>query len=315
MKSAKKIGTIVAVVVIVAVTTGAVMLISGSKKSGGGPGGRNFPQGMSSRDTVYSVITMDARKTTLKDFVMTNGEVETQSSIEVFPSIGGKVVEMNVSLGSPVRKGDVIAKIDPSEPGSYYALSPVTAPISGSILSAPVRTGAKVSVSSVVTTIGDIENLQVTAKIPERYVASLVPGLKAEILLEAYPDSVFAATVTRVSPVLDPATRTKEIILNFDRRDSRINAGMFAKVKLYTVDYAGAVAVPQDSVVENNDAKYLFVVKSDGTAEKREITTGKSVDGYIQITDGISEGDKVVIEGMLSLYDGAKVNDITKSAK
>ncbi len=315
MKSAKKIGTIVAVVVIVAVTAGAVMLISGSKKSGGGPGGRNFPQGMSSRDTVYSVITMDARKTTLKDFIMTNGEVETQSSIEVFPSIGGKVVEMNVSLGSSVRKGDVIAKIDPSEPGSYYALSPVTAPISGSILSAPVRTGAKVYVSSVITTIGDVENLQVTAKIPERYVASLVPGLKAEILLEAYPDTVFAATVTRVSPVLDPATRTKEIILNFDRRDSRINAGMFAKVKLYTVDYSGSVAVPQDSVVENNDAKYLFVVKSDGTAEKREITTGKSVDGYIQVTDGISEGDKVVIEGMLSLFDGAKVNDITKSAE
>ena len=66
-------------------------------------------------------------------------------------------------------------------------------------------------------------------------------GLKAEISLEAYPEQIFSATVVRVSPVLDAASRTKQVILNFDKKDSRVNAGMFAKVKLYTVDYVNVV--------------------------------------------------------------------------
>ena len=56
---------------------------------------------------------------------------------------------MRVSLGSPVKAGDIIAYIDPSEPGSYYAKSPVTAPIDGSIITSPVKIGQKVSMNSV----------------------------------------------------------------------------------------------------------------------------------------------------------------------
>ena len=79
------------------------------------------------------------------------------------------------------------------------------------------------------------------------------------------------ATVSRISPVLDAATRTKEVILNFDEKDSRINAGMFAKVKLYTIDYSNHIVIPQDALVTNNDDKYVFVTKEDNTVEKREM--------------------------------------------
>lgn len=136
---------------------------------------------------------------------------------------------MNVSLCSPVKKGDIIGYIAPLEPGSYYAKSPITCPISGSILTAPSTPGQKVQVSSVITKIGDIENLQISTKIPERYVAEVAVGQKAETKLEAYPDVSFFASVVRISPVVDSSTRTKEIILNFDQKDSRVNAGMFAK--------------------------------------------------------------------------------------
>ena len=276
------------------------------------PGNANSNTSSKKSQTVTPVRTVVANEVILQDYVMTSGDIQTQTSIEVFPSIGGTIVQMNVSLGSPVKKGDVIGYIDPSEPGSYYAKSPITCPISGSILTAPAKPGQKVQASSVITKIGDIENLQISAKIPERYVAELAVGQKAEIKLEAYPDVNFSASVVRISPVVDSATRTKEIILNFDKKDSRINAGMFAKVKLFTSAYKGTFAIGQDSIVSNSDKNYLFVVNDDDTVSKREVTLGKNVDGYYQILSGIEFGETVVTEGMLTLYEGAKVRDIGK---
>ena len=263
--------------------------------------------------TVLTVRTQVAEVVTLHDYINTNGDIEAVNSVTVYPDIGGKIVSTNVTLGSPVRRGDVIARVDPSEPGSSYTLSPVLAPINGSIIKTPLKVGTKVTTSSAVTTIGDIASLQITAKIPERYVASLRTGLKAEISLEAYPDAVFAATVTHVSPVLDVNARTKEIVLTFDENDMRINAGMFGKVKLYTLDYGGAVALPSDAVVTKGDKPYLYVVKSDDTVEQREITLGQSVDGIVQVLSGIEEGERVVVEGGQVLSNGAKVRDISST--
>ena len=275
------------------------------KNKEGGPGGRR------GASTVFSVKTALLEKTVLHDYVSTNGEVEAQSSIEVFPDIGGKVVSVEVQLGSPVRKGQILAYIDPSEPGAHYVKSPVYAPINGSIVSTPVKPGSRVTTGSVLTEIGDIRNLQVSASIPERYVALLKPGLSAHITLEAYPGVIFTATVSRVSPVVDAASRTKEIILTFDKQDSRINAGMFAKVVLYTVDYSGQVTMPTDSLVTKDDKYYAFVLGEDGRVSRREVTVGKTVDSVTQLLSGVSEGERVVVEGQTSLSDGAQVRDIT----
>ena len=272
-------------------------------------------RGRAPSQTVSTVRTQIAQVEVLHDYINTNGDIEAVNSVDVYPDIGGKIVSTNVTLGSRVRRGDVIARVDPSEPGSSYTLSPVLAPINGSIIKTPLKVGTKVTTSSVVTTIGDIASLQITAKIPERYVASLRTGLKAEISLEAYPDAVFAATVTHVSPVLDVNARTKEIVLTFDENDARINAGMFGKVKLYTLDYEGAVVLPSDAIVTKGDKPYLYVVKDDDTVEQREVTQGKSVDGIVQILSGIEQGERVVVEGGQVLSNGAKVRDISNAAR
>ncbi|MFA6938241.1 MAG: efflux RND transporter periplasmic adaptor subunit, partial [Treponema sp.] len=137
-------------------------------------------------------------------------------------------------------------------------------------------------------------------------------GLKANIVLEAYPDVVFTATVSSVSPVVDSSSRTKEVILNFDKQDDRINAGMFAKVTLYTLNYSNAVTVPEDCIIEKSNKKYVYVVKADGeTVSEREVTIGETVDNVIQLLTGVSDGETVVVEGMRVLTDGSKILDIT----
>ena len=314
MEKKSKISLIVTVAAVL-LTVAAVVIINATKNTenagGSGKGGARGWGGAG--NTIFTVRSAEAVKKTLNDYVITNGEVESQSAVEVFPSMGGKVQQINVLLGSQVKKGDVIAKIDPSEPGTKYALSPVEAPISGSIVSTPLKVGTKVTTNSAVTMIGDIDNLQISASVPERYVSELKTGLKAEITVEAYPDVIFMATVSRVSPVVDAATRTKQVIMNFDKKDSRVNAGMLAKVKLYTSKYSGKLVVPSDAIITNDDdVSYLFVVNDDYTVSRRTVKTGKAIDGMIQVTDNLMAGERVVYEGMLSLSDGANVNDLAK---
>lgn len=314
MEKKSKISLIVTVAAVL-LTVAAVVAINATKntENAGGPGKGGGRGWRGAGNTIFTVRSVEAVKKTLNDYVITNGEVESQSAVEVFPSMGGKVQQINVLLGSQVKKGDVIAKIDPSEPGTKYALSPVEAPISGSIVSTPLKVGTKVTTNSAVTMIGDIDNLQISASVPERYVSELKTGLKAEITVEAYPDVIFMATVSRVSPVVDAATRTKQVIMNFDKKDSRVNAGMFAKVKLYTSKYSGKLVVPSDAIITNDDdVSYLFVVNDDYTVSRRTVKTGKAIDGMIQVTDNLMAGERVVYEGMLSLSDGANVNDLAK---
>ncbi|MCQ2591446.1 MAG: efflux RND transporter periplasmic adaptor subunit [Treponema sp.] len=332
MVSVKKVTiTTVVVVVLIALTFGGIKFINRPKdgnkngfgapgvgapagKAGGAPGaGKPSAGGWGGAGaTVTSVKTVMAIPQTMHDFVNTNGNIETQRSVDVFASAtSGKVVQVNVSLGSKVNAGDIIAYVDSSAAGVTYKWSPVTAPISGSIIQTPVKVGQQINASTIITKIGDIDNLQISANIPERYVGALKPGLKAEITLQAYPGVVFKATVVRVSPVLDPASRTKTVILNFDKKDSRVNAGMFAKVKLYTVDYPNSIAIPQDAIVTVGKDSYLYVVQNNDTVQKRLVVLGQNVDGYYQIASGINPNEKVVVAGMLTLTDGAKVKDIS----
>lgn len=261
-------------------------------------------------EAVFTVKSQSAEIKDLYSYIATNGSIEANRQIEVFPDIGGKLIEVSVALGSKVKKGQVIAQIDPSVPGSRYSASPVTAPISGYITSVPLQIGTTVSVSSPIAVIGDIEDLQVSVNIPERFVAVLKTGLKAEMTLEAFPAEKFLATVIRVSPVVDSVSRTKEVQLAIDTVDPRINAGMFPKIKLYTTITPNAVTIPQASIVSNFGSNYVFVVNGDSTVSRREITQGVTVDGVTQITSGVSAGERVVVQGMQILSDGVKVKDL-----
>lgn len=300
--------------------TAAALLIAYAftfgKNKNGAPGKGKPGKGAwgAAGNTEFSVVTKAVEPETLHGYIVANGEIESQNSVSVYPNVSGKIVSTAVLLGSAVKRGDIIAYVDPSQPGEYYKQSPVYAPIAGSVISTPAKNGTTVSPNTEITRIGDINNLQIVADIPERYVSFLKPGLKALVSVQAYPEEKFAATVKRVSPVVDAASRTKQIILNFDERDSKINAGMFSQIILYTKDYSGAVTVPKSALVTNEDKYFAYVMQGDSTVEKREVSLGEEVDGIVQIVSGLRQGERVVIQGQTSLSNGAKVKDITGAA-
>jgi RND family efflux transporter MFP subunit len=214
-------------------------------------------------------------------------------------------------LGSIVQKGQVIAEVDPSKPGSSYSLSPVIAPISGTVVGVPLSVGATVSASTLIVTIADSQRLEIEAHIPEREVGQLREGLEAEVTLVAFPGEIFHARVSQVSPMLDANSRTKRIVLGFAAQDSRINAGMFAGIKLNTRNYTNVITVPAEAVVEVRGVNGVYALEdTEERARFREITAGVTVDGETEIQSGLDAGMLVVVQGQQFLTDGAKVRVI-----
>jgi RND family efflux transporter MFP subunit len=218
----------------------------------------------------------------------------------------GKLVTVKAALGTRVRQGDLIAQVDPSSAGSRYMASSVYAPISGIVCAVPLAVGSTVQAGSIITSIAQADDLQIEALIPEREVSQLRVGLTATVTLPAFQGEVFVAKITQVSPILDPASRTKKIVLRFEKSDTRINAGMFAHVKLNTRTYSNVVTVPAESIIEKSSVKYVYGFYN-GKVELKEVVTGVTVDYNTEIKSGLVSGDALVIQGQQFLSDGVAV--------
>ncbi|MCR5614204.1 efflux RND transporter periplasmic adaptor subunit [Treponema sp.] len=223
----------------------------------------------SQKEPVQAVRVEKLETSDLRKFIELNGNIRAEKSMNVYPIVSGKISGTPVHLGSTVKKGDTVAFVDPSLPGSRYSLNAVTSPINGTVISIPLKEGTRVNTETAVVVIGDLSKLQIITYIPERYVSYLKAGLEADISLEAYPDEIFSAVISEISPVLDEATRTKEIILTFTKKDARINAGMFAGVKLYIKNYAKVLSVPTSCIIEKNGSKFVYLIDDENTESRQ----------------------------------------------
>ncbi|MDR0689114.1 MAG: efflux RND transporter periplasmic adaptor subunit [Spirochaetaceae bacterium] len=288
--------------------------LASDNAAGPGPGmgpGRGGGPGTQGQDTVFAVRTANAERRTLQAYIEVNGNIVSEDQVAVVPDAAGKLVSMKVGLGSLVQKGALVAEVDPSRPGAAYSLSPVYAPISGTVVSHPLTIGSTVSTGVTLLTLAAAGSVEIEAAIPEREVGQLRTGLRAEVFLEAFPGEVFAAEVIRLSPVLDPVSRTKQIVLAFIREDPRIDPGMFARIKLNTRTYHEVVSVPGEAIVENRGITVVYVVSEEAERVRvREIAAGVSVDGEVEIKSGLESGEAVVVQGQQFLTDGAAVRVI-----
>jgi multidrug efflux pump subunit AcrA (membrane-fusion protein) len=268
------------------------------------------PSAIPAEETVYSVRTVQVEIRDIQEYLEAGGDVITETSVDIFPDIAGKLVRLHAGLGDFVQKGQIIASVDPSKPGLTYTLSPVRAPISGTILEVPGKIGATVGESSVIARAGQLGSIQVKALIPEKQTGRVLLGQKAGVSFEAYPGEIFSALISRLSPVVDPLSRTREIRLTFTQPVSRVSVGMFARIRIETVVRVGRALIPESAVSRGGQS--VFVVGPDSRAEERMIGAGISLDGFIEVIQGLQAGEIIISEGHGLLSDGVKVRVLSE---
>ena len=244
---------------------------------------------------------------TIEKSVIINGEILARNQVTIYPAVSGKLTAYYFSIGDRVNRGDVVASVDPSRPGEVYSQSPVISTVSGTVLQAPYSIGDTVTVQSGVYVLGDLSSLLVETFVPERFVAEIRQGMRADLWFEAIGTEIFSAEVIEINPVLDPASRTLRIRMRFLNYDPRIKAGMFATVSLVTNRKTDVPIVARTSVINTYGSWIIFIADENNIARRREVTLGIDNEDYYEILSGVSMGERVVSAGQNFLSDGDPV--------
>lgn len=256
-----------------------------------------------------SAIPVKATKVELRDLndvLEYVGNIKAQDEVNVYPKVSGKIIEKVKEDGSRVSKGDTILYIDRDEVGLTFEKAPVESPLSGVVGRVYVDIGANVSSQTPVALVVNMDKAKINLDIPERYLPKVSLSQEAKITVDAYPDEEFIGQVTKISPVLDLATRTAPIEITIGNPQHRLQPGMFARVNLSIRELKNIPVILKEAVMGKEPDLYVFVVE-ENKAVLRKVKLGIRQGPYIEAKEGLKAADLVVIMGQQRLYDNAAV--------
>lgn len=267
---------------------------------------------------VFAVNTTTSVAGQISDYIALSGDIIAGTSVDAYSDAAGKITRVYVRAGNRVSRGDPIAAVDPSRPGMNYIESIVRAPIGGTVVSLPAQVGMTISQSVPLARIGGT-GLETRVYVAERYISKVALNQPCDIILDAYPGEVFKGSVKEISPTVDATSRTMEVRINVSNIESRLKAGMFAKVRIITETKDNIVKIPGTAVITRFGETYLFTLDTDRddpafqVARKTIVTPGILVDGALEISEGLKPDAEIVVKGQTLLDDGVRVRVIEKT--
>ena len=156
--------------------------------------------------------------------------------------------------------------------------------------------------------LADVSVLVVRVQLSELDVVHLERGATVAVSLDAYPDTRLEGRVRRIFPSADPASRLVPVEVALGPRPPGVEArpGFLARVEFALDRKSRALAVPASAVGVTNAGTFVYVVQDDTLAQK-DVTLGVTVEGWVEVTKGVDEGEQVVVSGHTNLRPGARV--------
>jgi HlyD family secretion protein len=185
--------------------------------------------------------------------------------------------------------------------------SEIRSPINGVITDRSLFEGETASAGTPLITVMDTSVLLAKAHIAHNLAVQLKVGDAASVRVPGLNDPV-PATVSMVSPALDPGSTTLEVWVKIDNRSGKLKVGVPVKVSITGQTVAEAWKVPDSAILTADDGrKSVMVVGSDGAAHSKPVTLGIDDGNDVQVTSGIAPTDMVITGGAYGLDEGTKV--------
>ena len=195
-----------------------------------------------------------------------------------------------------------------SQTGKVQDHMTIYAPESGTVIKKDVLKGQYVKEGSMMYTIADMFHLWMMADIYEYEMGLIELGQDVEITTAAFPGQVFTGEVTFIEPFLNEVTRSLKVRVDVPNPDLELKPAMFVnatfKIPLWKPDQkgtAGVLSIPRSAVLHTGLRKLIYIEVEKGLFEAREIKTGYDTEGYVEVLDGLKEGDVVVTRGAFLL--------------
>ncbi|HXZ84638.1 MAG TPA: efflux RND transporter periplasmic adaptor subunit [Myxococcota bacterium] len=183
----------------------------------------------------------------------------------------------------------------------------VKAPFDGLIAQRFISVGEFVQPSTRLFELVALDPIEVEFRVAEIDSSRVRVGQVVDVRVAPFPDDVFKATVTLVSPMIDPASRTLRVKGTLANPDGRLRPGLFARADLGVSHREGVLMIPEEAILERSDGKVVFRMAGADKVERRVIHTGVYRGGKVEVLDGLVSGDHVVTRGHTELVDGSVV--------
>ena len=241
-------------------------------------------------------IAMVERRT-LQRRIDTVGYVEydlTQLSY-IYPAGAGNIRDLSVSFkGERVRRGQLLFRLFSPRAGNYF--DDAYSEMDGVVVALNVSEGAYVTPVTQAVTLGDLSNLWLIADVFESQAAWVAVGQRAEVRLPYILDRSWKGKVEYIYPDLDPETRTLKVRMRFANPGETLKPNMHAEVTIYT-GQREALAIPRDALIETGEQQRVILALGEGRFQPRDVTRGMESGGWVEIKDGLKEGERVVVSG------------------
>lgn len=233
------------------------------------------------------------------------GSISARKTAPVFPETMGRITRILVEEGSKVYKNRRLMGIRNETIGFEYEEGFITSPISGTVASIMVDIGSMVNPQMMVAKVVDFSKVKVLFNVSETEVDCIKKKTSVQVRVDGLENGSFKANISEISPVIDPSTKTVKVTAIADNPKRFLKPGMTARVTVNLGEKKDVVFVEKDAYREG----FLFVIE-DSIAKKRDVKIGIVGDEYIEIVEGLTEGERVIIVGQERLAGDEKVNPI-----
>ena len=202
-----------------------------------------------------------------------------------------------------IKKGDVIAKlVDKS----------IVAPFAGILGKRGISGSSLGSENTIILTLDDSRKVLCDLKIPEVYAAVLKKDLKLKAKFSAYKNKTYEGIIESVASRVDAQTRSILARAQINNENSEIIPGSLLEIEIL-YNEKSSLSAPDTSIMYEGSKKFIYKIIEDNKIKKVEVKTGVRSLGNLEVLDGLTEGDKIIAEGLTKVRPGMEVKPILKS--
>lgn len=282
------------------------------------------------------VKIIEATMQNLYDEYETIGECKATSSRDYYAQISGTITSINAKQNTALKAGDVILKINgPLADATYQSadktlkrnktlldkgiISPaaleqskinfeaarktydnmvITAPFDGTIGVIQYEVGDTVTPGDYLVSITSGSKTEFLVNLPEKLINIITHNTKVAIWYDgSYQEN---GEINSISPYINKESGGFSVKVTTTKKNSKLIHNSFTKIKFFLNPH-NALAIPEKAIMKNDTGNFVFLVTKDNIVKQTYVTLGSRLNGNIEVTSGLAEGDKIILEGLTNV--------------
>lgn len=284
--------------------TGVLLACACTKERGGG--GTRVGRGGPAAVRTESLASQRAPR-----FVTAWAPFEGVSQTDVYSKVTGRLSSIGAQEGSPVKAGDVLFRVDRSDPGDSFLNVPVLSPLNGWIGWWQVRgLGTQITPAQPVVTLVDDRALRAQVALPIADWTLVHPGIEAVVKVRGEERALKVEAIARAA---SPSSGRGNVTVRVENPKRDWRAGELGEFR-FSLEPAERLLLSSAALVLTERGAFLYVAE-DGKAKRRQVEFRVVDNDTIEITSGVPAGAEVIVAGTGQVSDGAPVRLVDAQAR